>query len=142
MRSPRSCDNPLGAAAWIIEKFKVWSDSANNIELAFSKDQLLTNIMVYLVTDTAATGVWFYRGSADEARAAQGRAVPGKVMVPTGFAAFPHEMTSLEPPRSLLERDFNLVHYAKMPRGGHFACFEQPQLLVGDVREFFRKLRG
>ena len=135
-------DNPLGAAAWIIEKFKVWSDSANNIELAFSKDQLLTNIMVYLVTDTAATGVWFYRGSADEARAAQGRAVPGKVMVPTGFAAFPHEMTSLEPPRSLLERDFNLVHYAKMPRGGHFACFEQPQLLVGDVREFFRKLRG
>ncbi len=134
-------DNPLGAAAWIIEKFKVWSDSGNNIESAFTKDQLLTNVMLYLVTDTVATGVWFYRGSADEARAARGQATTGKIMVPTGFAAFPHEMTALEPPRSSLERNFNLVHYTKMPRGGHFACFEQPQLLVSDLREFFRPLR-
>jgi microsomal epoxide hydrolase len=135
-------DNPLGAAAWITEKFKVWSDSGNNIELAFTKDQLLTNIMIYLVTETEGTGVWYYRGSADEARAAQGQVSTGKIHVPTGFAAFPKEMTALEPPRASLERDYNLTHYTKMPRGGHFACFEQPQLLVADVRDFFRTLRG
>jgi len=130
-------DNPLGAAAWIIEKFKVWSDSGNNIESAFSKDTLLTNVMIYLVTDTAGTGVWFYRGNADESAAAP----RGNITVPTGFAAFPHEMPYLSPPKSMMERDFKLVRYTKMPRGGHFACLEQPQLLIPDIREFFRPLR-
>jgi len=132
-------DNPLGAAAWIIEKFKGWSDSDNNIEKAFTKDQLLTNIMIYLVTGTEGTGVWYYRGNADESRA-QGP-VTGKIQVPTGFAAFPKEMTALAPPRSILERDFNLTHYTKMPRGGHFGCFEQPELMVRDIRDFFRTVR-
>jgi pimeloyl-ACP methyl ester carboxylesterase len=130
-------DNPLGAAAWIVEKFKVWSDSGNNIESAFTKDQLLTNVMIYLVSDSAGSAVWIYRGNADE-----GPATRGKIAVPTGFAAFPGESPSLQPPRSVLERDFNLVHYTKMPRGGHFACLEQPELLVRDVRDFFRMLRG
>ena len=131
-------DNPVGTAAWIIEKFKVWSDSGNDIELAFTKDQLLTNVMIYLVTDTAATGVWFYRGNADD-RPAGGS---GLKTVPFGYASFPAEMTLLNPPRSLLERSFRLVHYTKMPRGGHFAALEQPQLLVEDLRQFFRKLRS
>ena len=130
-------DNPLGTAAWILEKFKVWSDSGNNIESAFTKDQLLTNVMIYLVTDTAGTAVWYYRGSADDGPGARGR-----INVPTGFAAFPKEMVSLAPPRSVLERDFNLIQYTPMPRGGHFACFEQPKLWTGDVRSFFRKVRG
>jgi len=130
-------DNPVGTAAWIIEKFKVWSDSGNNIENAFTKDQLLTNVMIYLVTDTAATAVWFYRGSLDD-RAAP---VRGKLETPTGFTSFPGEMPALNPPRSLLERNFNLVHYTKMTKGGHFACLEQPQLFVDDVRAFFRKVR-
>jgi epoxide hydrolase len=130
-------DSPLGAAAWIVEKFKMWSDSGNNIEKAFTKDQILTNLMIYLVSDSAGSGVWIYRGNADEAQAPR-----GKIMVPTGFAAFPGEMPALKPPRSVLERDFNLTHYAPMPRGGHFACLEQPELLVADVREFFRGLRG
>lgn len=130
-------DNPLGTAAWIIEKFKVWSDSGNNIESAFTKDQLLTNVMIYLVTDTPATAVWFYRGSADDPSAPR-----EKITVPTGYAAFPKEMINLAPPRSALERDFNLVQYTKMPKGGHFACLEQPQLLVQDVRDFFRTVRG
>jgi microsomal epoxide hydrolase len=130
-------DNPLGAAAWIVEKFKTWSDSGDNIERAFTKDQLLTNVMIYLVTDTMATAVWFYRGASDD------RAVPagGKLAVPLGFASFPGEMPALNPPRSVLERSFNLVHYTRMPRGGHFACLEQPQLFVDDVRAFFRTLR-
>ncbi|HEX4278376.1 MAG TPA: epoxide hydrolase [Bryobacteraceae bacterium] len=133
-------DSPLGTAAWIVEKFKSWSDSDTGpagVERAFTKDQLLTNIMWYLVTDTAATGVWIYRGSADE------RAAPrGKIAIPTGFAAFPKEMPIFLPPRRFLENDFNLTHYTRMPRGGHFACMEQPKLFVEDLRTFFRTVRG
>ena len=131
-------DNPLGTAAWIVEKFKLWSDSGDDIERAFTKDQLLTNVMIYLVTDTPATGVWFYRGSLDDR---SGAPAAGKVMVPTGFASFPGEMVALNPPRNILERTFNLVHYTRMPRGGHFACLEQPALLAADVRQFFRTVR-
>jgi pimeloyl-ACP methyl ester carboxylesterase len=130
-------DNPLGTAAWIVEKFKVWSDSGNDLESAFTKDQLLTNVMIYLVTDTVATAVWFYRGALDD-RAAPARA---KMETPVGFASFPGEMRPLNPPRTLLERSFNLVQYTRMPKGGHFACLEQPKLFVEDVRSFFRKVR-
>lgn len=123
-------DNPLGAAAWIVEKMQGWSESG------FSNDQYLTNIMIYLVTDTVGTGIWFYRGPVEE-----GAAPPrGKIMVPTAFAAFPAEKAYLQPPRSVLERGFNLVRYAKMPRGGHFGCLEQPQLFAEDVRAFFRMI--
>ena len=132
-------DNPVGAAAWIAEKFKAWSDSGNNLDQTFSKDQILTNVMWYLVTETTGTGVWFYRGSADDR---SGSGARGKVNVPTGFASFPKEMPPLNPPRSVLAQALNLVHYTKMPRGGHFACLEQPKLFVEDVRLFSRKLRG
>jgi pimeloyl-ACP methyl ester carboxylesterase len=129
-------DNPLGTAAWIAEKLKLWSDSPDPLEPVFTKDQVLTNIMIYLVTDTIGSSVWFYRGRVDEPSN-----LAGKVNVPTGFASFPRELPTLDPPRSVLERNFNLVHYTKMPHGGHFACWEQPQLLVTDLRDFFRKLR-
>ena len=66
----------------------------------------------------------------------------GKVTVPTGFASSPHEMTQLNAPESAVARNFNLVHYTKLPRGGHFAFWEQPEVMVGDVRQFFRKLRS
>jgi microsomal epoxide hydrolase len=115
----------------------VWSDSGGDIESAFTKDQLLTNVMIYLVSDTVATAIWFYCGSSDD------RCVPtqNKLETPTGFASFPGEMTMLNPPRSTLERNFNLAHYTKMPKGGHFACLEQPKLFVDEVRSFFRKVR-
>jgi microsomal epoxide hydrolase len=129
-------DSPLGTAAWIVEKFKVWSDSADGIEHAFTKDQLLTNVMLYLVTGTAGSAIWIYRGNADEESPPR-----AKITVPTGFAAFPKEMPIFLPPRRFLEQDFNLVHYTQMPRGGHFACLEQPQLFVDDLRAFFRKVR-
>jgi pimeloyl-ACP methyl ester carboxylesterase len=132
-------DNPVGTAAWIVEKLKVWSDSGNNIESVFSKDDILSNVMIYLVTDSAPTAVWIYRGSREDIK---GAPVRTKINVPTGYAAFPHEMTILAPVRSALERDFNLTHYTQMPKGGHFACFEQPKLFVGDVRDFFRTVRG
>src|SRR6202161_2827856 len=90
-------DSPLGAAAWIVEKFKVWSDSTDGIEHAFTKDQLLTNIMFYLVTDTAGYAIWISRGNADEASPPR-----GKIPVPVGFAAFPKEMPIFLPPRRFL----------------------------------------
>jgi pimeloyl-ACP methyl ester carboxylesterase len=124
-------DNPLGAAAWITEKMQGWSDSH-----AFTYDQILTNVMVYLVTDTIGTSVWFYRGSSEDVSN-----VRGKLTVPVGFVSFPAEMPALNPPQSMLERRYNLVHYTRMPKGGHFAAFEQPELFVKDVREFFRIVR-
>jgi epoxide hydrolase len=129
-------DNPLGAAGWIVEKLKVFSDSPDPLEPVFTKDQVLTNIMIYLVTNTVGTAVWIYRGSRDEPSS------DTRVSVPTGFVSFAHEMTNLDPPESVVARNFNLVHYTKMPRGGHFAFWEQPELMVADVRQFFRKLRG
>ncbi len=131
-------DSPVGTAAWIVEKLKVWSDSGNDLDSVLSKDQVLSNVMLYVVTDTAATGVWYYRGSSDDTAGAR----PGRVNVPTGFAAFPHEMVNLAPPKSALERDFNLTRFTKMAKGGHFGCFEQPKLFVAEVREFFRTVRG
>jgi microsomal epoxide hydrolase len=130
-------DNPVGTAAWIVEKLKSWSDSPDPFEPAFTKDQVLTNVMIYLVTNTFGTAVWFYRGLNDDAVSGD-----GKIAVPTGFASSPHEMTMLNPPESVVARNFNLVHYTKMTRGGHFAFWEQPELMVTDVRQFFRKLRN
>jgi pimeloyl-ACP methyl ester carboxylesterase len=129
-------DNPLGTAAWIVEKLKGWSDSPDAIEPAFTKDQMLTNVMLYLVTNTVGTSVWMYRGAVDEPD------VKGKITIPTGKASLPRENPGLDPPRSVLERNCNLVHYTKVPRGGHFAFWEQPELMVADVRQFFRKLRS
>ena len=108
-------DNPLGSAAWIAEKFRVWTDSGTAVDPVVSKDQILTNVMIYLVTDTMATGVWSYRGSADDQSLTM---KPGRVTVPTGFASFPSEMPLLNPPRSVLERGFNLVHTPRCPTAG------------------------
>jgi epoxide hydrolase len=130
-------DNPLGTAAWITEKLRLWSDSGSALDPVFTKDQVLTDVMIYLVTDTIGTSVWFYRGMIDDVTNIRGR-----VTVPSGFASFPSELPTLNAPRSVIERNYNLVHYSKMPRGGHFACWEQPGLFVADVREFFRKLRS
>jgi pimeloyl-ACP methyl ester carboxylesterase len=98
--------------------------------------------MWYLVTNTPGTSVWIYRGAFDEAGGQSALLGPSRrITVPTGFAAFPKEPFVLAP-RSAFARDFNVVHYTVMPRGGHFACFEQPQLFVEDLRTFFRKLRS
>jgi len=129
-------DNPLGAAAWIVEKLKGWSDSSDPIEPAFTKDQVLTNIMIYLVTNTMGTSAWMYRGASED------RDMLGNVTVPTGYASLPRENPNANPPRHVLERNYNIVHYTEMPRGGHFAFWEQPELMVADVREFFRMLRS
>ena len=115
---------------------KAWSDSSDPIEPAFTKDQVLTNIMIYLVTNTMGTSAWMYRGASED------RDMLGNVTVPTGYASLPRENPNANPPRHVLERNYNIVHYTEMPRGGHFAFWEQPELMVADVREFFRMLRS
>lgn len=133
-------DSPVGVAAWIIEKFNSWSDLAgDDIESVYTKDQLLTNIMVYLVTGTFNTASWIYYGRREEG----GRLLTpaGKrVEVPTAAALFPAEMLAW-PPRSYVERIYNVSRWTEMPRGGHFAALEQPALLVDDIRAFARTLR-
>jgi pimeloyl-ACP methyl ester carboxylesterase len=129
-------DNPLGVAAWIVEKLKNWSDSPSSFEPAFTKDQVLTNVMIYLLTDTIGTSMWMYRGNADDISA-----IGGRVNVPTAKVSAAHDIPGLDPPQSILARNYNLVHYTKLPRGGHFAFWEEPELMVADVRAFFRKLR-
>ena len=132
-------DSPVGVAAWIIEKMRSWSDIKNNdIESVYSKDTLLSNIMVYLVTKTFNTASWIYYGRREEG----GRFLPKEdlpLKVPTAVALFPKEYLEWAP-RSYVERIYNIQRWTKMPKGGHFAALEQPDLLVKDIVEFFKKI--
>lgn len=131
-------DSPVGLASWIVEKFQAWSDCGGDPLRRFSMDTLLDNIMVYWLTGTAGTATWLYRGAAEQ----KPRALPAgaKVETPTGFAAFPADLAPA-PPKEWIERAFNLRRHTVMPSGGHFAALEEPDLLVEDIRAFFRPLR-
>jgi microsomal epoxide hydrolase len=133
-------DSPVGVAAWIVEKFNSWSDTeGDDIESVHTKDELLTNIMVYLVTRTFNTASWIYYGRREEGGRVLGS--DGKrVEVPTGCALFPAELLSW-PPRSYVERLYNVTQWTEMPRGGHFGAMEQPELMIEDIRAFARQLR-
>jgi microsomal epoxide hydrolase len=130
-------DSPAGLAAWIIEKFRIWSDCGGDLESVFSKDHLLANIGLYWFTGAIGSSFWPYY-----ARMHSPWPLPdGKsVTVPTGYCQFPREI--LRPPRSLAERTFaDIRRWSVMPRGGHFAAMEQPDALAHEIREFFRDLR-
>ena len=133
-------DSPVGVAAWIIEKFYFWSDlKDNDIESVYSKDTLLANIMVYIVTKTFNTASWIYYGRREEG----GRFLPKdfhRIEIPTAAALFPAEMLAW-PPRSYAERMYNIKRWTNMSKGGHFAALEQPDLLVDDIRAFAHTLR-
>ncbi len=133
-------DNPVGVAAWILEKFHDWSDiEGDHVESAHTKDELLTNIMIYLVTGSFNSASWIYYGRREEGGrtlSPEGR----RVEVPTSCALFPKEMLRW-PPRSYVERVYNITHWTEMPRGGHFAAMEEPELLIQDVRAFVRTLK-
>ncbi len=132
-------DSPVGVAAWIIEKMRGWSDIKNNdIESVYSKDVLLSNIMVYLVTRTFNTASWIYYGRREEG----GRSLPKKhlpLKVPTAIAIFPKEYLEWAP-RSYVERIYNVKQWTKMAKGGHFASLEQPELLINDITKFSKVL--
>jgi pimeloyl-ACP methyl ester carboxylesterase len=129
-------DSPVGLAAWIVEKFRTWSDCDGDIERSFSKDDLLTNIMLYWATGAIGSAFWPYYS-----RQHEGWPLPAdrRVDVPTAYQSFPKDI--LHPPRSLAERTFNIQRWSISPRGGHFAALEQPEQLAEDVRAFFRPLR-
>ena len=133
-------DSPVGIAAWIIEKMHSWSDlKENNIESVYSKDTLLASIMVYVLTKSFNTASWIYYGRREEG----GRFFPkdfNRIEVPTGIAVFPAEMSEW-PPRSYLDRMFNVRQYTKMSKGRHFAALEQPDLLIKDIVKFSRILK-
>lgn len=127
-------DSPAGLLAWIVEKFRAWSDCDGHPEKVFTRDQLITNVMVYWVTGTITSSMrlyWEHRRAND--------AEPDHVHVPTGVARYPKEV--LRAPRSWVELRYNVTHWADMPRGGHFAAMEQPDLFVEDLQTFFRTER-
>jgi pimeloyl-ACP methyl ester carboxylesterase len=129
-------DSPVGLAAWIVEKFRTWSDCAGDPERVFSKDELLNNVMIYWITETISSSTRLYW---------EGREQPlrlsasNSVKPPVAVALFPKEIPM--PPRELAERGYNITRWTEMPAGGHFAAMEQPELLANDLREFFRSLR-
>ena len=133
-------DSPVGVAGWILEKFGAWADVPRDDEgrpdlwAAFDADTLLTNIMLYLVTNAFVTSTWMYRGRMLEG---SGQFPAGtRVRVPTGVAAFPDPVFP-PPPRSLAAKTYDVVRWTEMERGGHFAALEQPKLLLDDMLALF-----
>jgi pimeloyl-ACP methyl ester carboxylesterase len=126
-------DSPVGQLAWIVEKFKDWTDSDQVPEDAVDRDHLLTNVMLYWLTGTAGSSARLYW------EFSQAWAMPRMLTVPTAVAVFPKDIA--QPARMLAEKTNTIVRWTEFDRGGHFAAMEEPALLVGDVREFFRPYR-
>lgn len=132
-------DSPMGTAAWILEKFHGWSDLRERSLLeVYTRDQLLTNVMLYLVNDAIATSIWYYNALFQEG----GNQLPDgeRCETPTAFASYPGERYILAPPQSWAGRAYNITRWSEMPRGGHFAAMEVPGLYVEDVRSWAREV--
>ena len=127
-------DSPAGLAAWIVEKFRAWSDCGGDLGRSFTEDELLTNIMIYWVTGTIGSSTRMYYENS--------HTLPpiGRIDVPTGIALFPADI--LLPPQEWAEQRLQIARWTSMPRGGHFAAMEEPELLAEDIRAFFRPLRS
>lgn len=127
-------DSPVGLAAWIVEKYRAWTDCGGDPRNALTMDEMIGNVSLYWFTNCIGSSFWPYY-----ARMHGPWPIDGKIEVPTGYCEFPHEI--LRPPRSAAERVFvDIRRWTAMPRGGHFAALEQPQALAGEIREFFRPL--
>lgn len=132
--APALSDSPVGLLAWIIEKYRAWSDSNGDLSSRFSDDFLLTQASLYWFTNSISTS---FRPYWEFAAGLTTRVV--RVDVPTAVAVFPRDLT--RPPRAWAERTYNVVRYTELQRGGHFAPHEEPDLLATDLREFFHSLR-
>ena len=129
-------DSPAGVCAWIVEKWRTWSDCNGDVESAYTKDELLTTVTIYWVSQTVGSSVRMYRENQTHVwEMEQEERVPA----PAGMAMFPQEIA--RPPRAWAERSYDVRRWQEMPRGGHFAAFEEPGLLAHEVREFFRQFR-
>ena len=133
-------DNPVGVAAWILEKFYGWSDIKKNSLLdTYNINDLITNVMLYLVTNSFNTSTWIYYGRREEG----GRIMNAdgkRVEVPTACALFPRELLSW-PPRSYVDRLYNVVQWNEFSKGGHFAAMEEPELLIKDIIDYFNLIK-
>jgi pimeloyl-ACP methyl ester carboxylesterase len=125
-------DSPVGLLAWIVEKYRAWSDCGGDLSSRFSDDFLLTQASLYWFTNTISTS---FRPYYEYAQGLTRRVE--RVTVPTAVALFPADLT--QPPRSWAERLYNVTRYTRMPRGGHFAAYEEPELLAQDLTQFFRQ---
>ena len=132
-------DSPAGLAAWILEKFRAWSDCGGQVESRFSKDVLLTNITLYWVTETINSSMQRYFEKRHDP-APNPLRLGERIETPTAIAMFPGEK-DLVVPREWAERCYNIVHWSDMPAGGHFPALEEPALLVEDMRTFARMFR-
>lgn len=135
-------DSPAGLAAWLVEKFRSWSDCHGDVEKRFTKDELLTNVMIYWVTSGIDSSFLPYYDLMHAGAVRWGveavKSFIGSSDVPAAFALFPKDLSS--PPREWAERFFNVQRWTEMPRGGHFAAMEEPELLAEDLRLFFGSL--
>jgi len=142
--APALNDSPVGLCSWMIEKFRSWSDCDGEIESRFTKDELLTHVMVYWATESIGTSFlpyFEYSNSGSLTWVKEGiKNWIGKCRVPTAFALFPNDISS--PPREWAARFFDVQRWTEMSRGGHFAAMEEPQLLVDDLRVWFRRFRN
>ena len=130
-------DSPAGLAAWLVDKYRSYSDCDGDIENSFTKDELLAEITTYWVTGTIASASRLYYERAHERNPTQ--SPPRRIEVPTGCAIFPRDVRRV--PRPWAERYYNIQRWAEMPSGGHFAGLEEPELLVSELRAFYRHLR-
>lgn len=138
-------DSPVGAAGWILEKIGTWADlpktagETPDLWSTFTEEALLTNIMLYLAPSSMVSATWMYHGKRLEA--SNKYPTGTRIQVPTAFAAF-RDPVFIPPPRSYAEKTYNLVQWTDMPAGGHFAAWEQPRLLLEDLRAFIAKVSG
>ena len=136
-------DSPAGLAAWIVEKFRAWSDCGGDVESSFTKDELLTQIMIYWTTESIGPSFLTYYDRANAGALTWVKEAmkkwTGSAKVPAAFALFPGDIG--HPPREWAERFFNVQRWTEMPRGGHFAAMEEPELLADDIRTWFREFR-
>ncbi|HTE29771.1 MAG TPA: epoxide hydrolase [Chryseolinea sp.] len=128
-------DSPVGLAAWLVDRFYGWCDCDGDLDASFTKDELLTNIMIYWITGTIGSSMRNYR-----AEMLSPTLTPeDHVNIPVGLGLFPKDIGGI-PPREFAERTLNVQHWTEMPKGGHFAALEQPELLAEDIRKFVTSL--
>jgi pimeloyl-ACP methyl ester carboxylesterase len=129
-------DSPAGLAAWIVEKLRAWSDCDGDVERRYTKDEILTNVTLYWLTETIGSSMRMYHANA----ATPPEQLSRRVEVPSGFSLFHGDI--VRPPRAWLERTANVVYVNEPARGGHFAPFEEPELYAEELRAFFRPYRA
>eukprot|EP00884_Botryococcus_braunii_P013281 jgi/Botrbrau1/21954/Bobra.0249s0077.1 len=128
-------DSPVGLLAWIVEKFRTWSDCNGNVESVFSKDELLTNVSIYWFSRNITSSCRIYYEAMQFLTASPHNPLAAYCKAPTGVAVFPKEM--IQPVWTLIRSSYNLKHSSEFDRGGHFAALEVPELLAKDIQDFF-----